>query len=73
MAYNRATMKVVIRYPKRREVSVRGPKKLHDVFQELDLNPETMIAVRGKMLLTRDTVLSEDDSIEVISAISGGL
>lgn len=65
-------MKVIVHYPNRREVSVRGPKKLHDVFLELGLNPETVIAVRGKMLLTQDAMLSGDDSIDVISAISGG-
>lgn len=44
-----------------------------DVMKELGLNPETVIAVQGKTLLTRDAVLSDEDSIEIFSAISGGL
>ena len=66
-------MKVVVRYPKRREVEVDGRRKLRDILKELNLNPETVIAVRGSTLLTSDTFLKEDDTIEVISAISGGL
>lgn len=66
-------MKVVVRYPKRREVEVDGRRKLQDILKELNLNPETVIAVRGNTLLTSDTFLKEDDTIEVISAISGGL
>ena len=65
-------MKVVIRYPQRHEVEVAGRRKLQDVLKELDMNPETVIAVQGKVLLTRDTFLRDDDTIEVLSAISGG-
>ena len=65
-------MKVVIRYPKRHEVEVAGRRRLQDILKELNLNPETVIVVQGKTLLTRDTMLGEEDTIEVLSAISGG-
>ncbi len=42
-------------------------------MKELGLNPETVIAVQGKLLLTRDATLSDEDTIEIFSAISGGL
>jgi len=65
-------VKVIIRYPKRREVEVRGRRQLQDVLKELNLNPETFIAIQGKTLLTHDAYLKDDDTIEVLSAISGG-
>ena len=65
-------MKVVIRYPKRREVEVNGRRKLREILKELNLNPETVIAVQGSILLTSDAFLKDEDTIEVISAISGG-
>ena len=66
-------MKVVIRYPQRHEVEVAGRRKLQDVLKELRLNPETVIVVHGKTLLTHDAFLRDEDTIEVLSAISGGV
>lgn len=65
-------MKVIIRQPKRREVELRGRRKVNDVLKELDVNPESVIVVKGKQLLTRDALVAEDETIEVVSAISGG-
>ncbi len=66
-------MKVVIRNPRRREVELHGRKRVIDILRELDLNQETHIVIRGQELLTRDDWVAEDDSIEVVSAISGGV
>jgi len=38
----------------------------------LQINPETVIVVRGETLLTSDDVVGEEERIEVIPAISGG-
>ena len=65
-------MKVVIRYPKRREVQIPGPRKLRDVLKELSINPEGVVVLQGRDLLTRDANIKDDDTIEIISAISGG-
>ena len=65
-------MKVIIRNPKRREIELRGERQVKDVLRELALNPESIIVVLGKRLLTRDAFVREEDTIEVISAISGG-
>ncbi len=65
-------MKVIIRNPKRREMELRGERQVMDVLRELALNPESIIVVKGKTLLTRDAFVREEDTIEVISAISGG-
>ncbi len=63
---------MIIRQPKRREVELRGRRKVNDVLKELDVNPESVIVVKGKQLLTRDALVAEDETIEVVSAISGG-
>ncbi len=49
-----------------------GNRQLKDVLRELGLNPESVVVVQGADLLTRDAYVREDDTIEVISAISGG-
>ncbi|GAA5335937.1 MULTISPECIES: sulfur carrier protein TtuB [Thermus] len=65
-------MKVILRLPERKEVEVRGDRPLKEVLLELGLNPETVVAVRGEDLLTLDQVVGEGETIEVLSAISGG-
>lgn len=66
-------MKAIVRFPKRREVDIPGHHKVQEVLRELNLNPETVIVIRGKTLLTRDTLVRDDETIEVLSAISGGV
>ena len=65
-------MKVLIRNPQRRELELSGQRKVGQLIDELGLNPESVIVVRGEELLTRDDLLRENDAVEIISAISGG-
>jgi sulfur carrier protein len=65
-------MKVVIRNPQHRELELSGQRRVGQLIDELDLNPESVIVVRGDELLTRDDLLRETDTVEIISAISGG-
>ncbi len=65
-------MRVILRLPERKEVEVRGDRLLKEVLEELGLNPETVVAVRGEELLTPDERVGEGETIEVLSAISGG-
>lgn len=51
---------------------MRGNRPLKEVLLELGLNPETVVAVRGEELLTLDERVGEEETIEVLSAISGG-
>jgi sulfur carrier protein len=41
-------VRVILRLPERKEVEVRGDRPLKEVLEELGLNPETVVAVRGK-------------------------
>ncbi|MBM4405808.1 MAG: thiamine biosynthesis protein ThiS [Chloroflexi bacterium] len=65
-------MKVIIRQPRRREVAIQGGRQVSDIMKELQLNPENFIAIQGRVLLTRDAFVKDDETIEILSAISGG-
>jgi len=64
-------MKVIIRRP-RREVEMSGSRRVRDLLQELQINPETVLVVRGEELLTPDEVVKDEETVEVVPAISGG-
>jgi sulfur carrier protein len=64
-------MKVIIRRP-RREVEMPGSRRVRDLLQELQINPETVLVVRGEDLLTPDEVIKDEETVEVVPAISGG-
>jgi sulfur carrier protein len=64
-------MKVIIRRP-RREVEMSGSRRVRDLLRELQINPETVLVVRGQDLLTPDEIIKDEETIEVVSAISGG-
>lgn len=64
-------MKVIIRRP-RREVEILGSRRVRDLLRELQINPETVLVVRGQDLLTPDEVVRDEETVEVVSAISGG-
>jgi sulfur carrier protein len=64
-------MKVTLRYPKR-QVEIVGKRRVKDLLRELDVLPETVLVIRGSELLTGDTVVGEDDEIELRPVISGG-
>ncbi len=63
---------MIVRAPEKQELEVAGNRPLEAVLAELGINPETVVVVRGEELLTRDALVREEDTIEVISAISGG-
>lgn len=65
-------MKVVIRNPQRRELELTGRRNVGKLIDELGLNPESVIVVREGELLTHDDLVADTDSVEIISAISGG-
>lgn len=65
-------MKVIIRNPRRREIEVEGRRQVRDLLRELDLNPESVLVIRDGNMLTRDDTVESGDTIEILSAISGG-
>jgi sulfur carrier protein len=64
-------MKVILRNP-RREVEVRGGRRVKDVLHELAILPETVLVIRGDTMITADQVVGVDDVIELRPVMSGG-
>ena len=64
-------MRVLLRNP-RREIEVSGRRRVKELLLELDILPSTVLVIRGSELLTGDTVVGEDDVLEVRAVISGG-
>jgi len=64
-------MKVVLRNP-RREVEIKGKRRVKDLLAELDILSGTVLVIRGDELVTSDTVVGDDDVLEVRPVMSGG-
>ena len=65
-------MKVIIRNPKRRELELQGSRRVDALIKELDLNPEQVLVIRDDDLLTRDLWIKDHETVEIVTAISGG-
>lgn len=64
-------MKIHLSHPTR-EIVLKGPKRVADIFKELNLIPEAFLVIRGQDLMTEDEMLADGDSIEIRPVISGG-
>jgi sulfur carrier protein len=64
-------MKVRLRNP-RREVDVPGPLRVGALLRRLEVNPESVLVIKGDTLVTREDELDDDDVIEIRPVISGG-
>jgi sulfur carrier protein len=64
-------VRVRLRNPDR-EVEVAGARKVHDVLGELGIDPDTVLVIRERELLTREDRVADSDEIEVRPVISGG-
>jgi sulfur carrier protein len=64
-------MKVKLRNPDR-DVEVRGGRRVRDVLSDLRIDPDSVLVIRERELLTRDERVGEDDRLEIRPVISGG-
>ena len=64
-------MKVILRNPTR-ELEFPGPKSIVALLQDLDLNRESVLVIRGGTLVPGDALLADDDEVEIRPVISGG-
>jgi sulfur carrier protein len=55
-----------------RELDVSGPRKVRDVLAELEIDPDTVLVIRDRTLVTREERLSDGDEVEIRPVISGG-
>ncbi len=61
-----------ITYRRQEWADVRPGATLRDALLKLGFDPETMLAVRDGQLINEETILRPDDTIKLISVISGG-
>ncbi|HEX5951084.1 MAG TPA: MoaD/ThiS family protein [Actinomycetota bacterium] len=64
-------MRVRLRNPDR-ELEVSGGRKVREVLGELDIDPDTVLVIRDRELLTREDRVTEQDLLEIRPVISGG-
>ena len=64
-------MKVKLRNPDR-EVELTGGRRVREVLAELSIDPDTVLVIRDRELVTREDRLAETDEIEIRPVISGG-
>jgi sulfur carrier protein len=64
-------VKVLIRNPDR-EVEVRGPKRVRELLSDLAVDPDAVLVIRDRTLVTREERLGDDDRVEIRPVISGG-
>jgi sulfur carrier protein len=64
-------MKVRLRNPDR-DLEVAGERRVGEVLRELEIDPDTVLVIRGGTLVTRHEWLGEGDELEVRPVISGG-
>ena len=55
-----------------RWVDVSGPMRVHALLEQLELNRESVLVIRGDTLVTGDALLQDDDTVEVRPVMSGG-
>ena len=64
-------MKVRLRNP-RRELEIQGPKRVQALLDELGVNRQSVLVIRGDTLVVGDALLDDADDVEVRPVISGG-
>src|SRR5256884_2580464 len=64
-------MRVKLRNPDR-DVEVSGRRKVRYVLAELGVDPDTVLVIRDKTLITREERVEDADQIEIRPVISGG-
>jgi sulfur carrier protein len=64
-------VKVVIRR-ETRQVEVTGRRRVRDVLIDLGVNPESVLVIRNSQLLTHDTQVGNEDTLELRPVVSGG-
>jgi sulfur carrier protein ThiS len=64
-------VKVKLRNPDR-ELDVAGGRKVREVLAELSIDPDTVLVIRDRSLLTREDKVGEADQLEIRPVISGG-
>jgi sulfur carrier protein len=64
-------VQVTLRNP-RRTVQIDGPVRVSTLLDRLDINRESVLVIRNDTLVPGDTLLADEDAVEIRPVISGG-
>lgn len=65
-------MKVKLETSPKNEYRFEKKMKVSKILKELQLNPESVMVIRGNELLSTEDMVDRDDEISIRSVISGG-
>ena len=57
---------------KGKRIKVKFTGLVKDLLVKFDINPESVIVVRNKEVITEDERLEDSDSVDILSVVSGG-
>lgn len=57
---------------KTKKVKIKENAKVIDLLKKLNINPEIVIVLRGKLPLPIDEILKDGEKIKVVRVVSGG-
>jgi sulfur carrier protein len=57
---------------KQTTLKVNFSGKLAELLKQLEINPVTVIITKNNEVITEDTLLNDNDIIEILSVVSGG-
>ncbi len=55
-----------------KELNLENKTTVQQLLSKININPTTVIVTRNKEVITEDTSLNNNDSLEILSVISGG-
>jgi len=55
-----------------KQVTIKGPKSTQQLAKELGISLESHVFIKNGEIVAPDEVLQDEDTVEIISAISGG-
>jgi sulfur carrier protein ThiS len=64
-------VRVKLRNPDR-EVHVAGGRPMRTIFDDLGISADTVLVIRDGELVTRETLVADEDELEIRPVISGG-
>jgi len=65
-------LKVKLETSPKNEYRFEKKMKVSKILKELQLNPESVMVIRGNELLSTEDMVDRDDEISIRSVISGG-
>lgn len=65
-------MKVIVQISDEKEYQFDKRMKVGNIIQELQLNPESVLVIKGNELLTSEDWIEKDEEIKIRGVISGG-